>query len=323
MQNALLMAIAILILSLSGCADREELCVDCDTPPPPPDAAAVSGRILDEESVPVANAQVALLDPESRDIAAQTTSGEDGSFDLGLVEPGQWILSVNALGYEAASQRLELVGGQDLTDLTFVLEAIAVAEAFHETFTHTFELTFGIGWHVGGDFNQGCIMPGVTCQAIGFPNPNVEFNVSEVDGAPAATIVIEETWIPNSGICAKAIAIDVYAPENDGGPSFDNPHYWTNYPSDEWSTTSPVVMVIPGSDPSNPQALDSTERAEKNDGEPIEADGDWLVRNFPPGAGLTNLPADAHCFTDQKMDVFFTVFYLDPAPAGFSARPDA
>jgi hypothetical protein len=51
------------------------------------------------------------------------------------------------------------------------------------------------------------------------------------------------------------------------------------------------------------------------------ARGNWTVRNFPPGKGVTNLLADVNCFTDQTFDLLWTNFYLDPAPVDFSARP--
>jgi hypothetical protein len=79
-------------------------------------------------------------------------------------------------------------------------------------------------------------------------------------------------------------------------------------------------MVIPRNASDDPDALDAQWRVDSNGGKML-ARGNWTVRNFPPGKGVTNLLADVNCFTDQTFDLLWTNFYLDPAPVDFSARP--
>lgn len=288
--------------------------------------ADVAGNILDEGSLPIAGAQVGLFslsESEAEPMTLQTP--EDGSFAFADVDDGEYRLEAQAIGYKSQARRIVVGGPEPVTDITLVMADVPIASPYHGTQIRSLDIQLGLAWQVGGDFNQGCIVPGVTCQGLAYPGANVDFEVEELENNPLATLVIEETWEPNSIVCAKAIAIDLYGPETNSvqNPSFSNPHYWTNYPSEVWESTPPVVMVIPRVDPGNTDAIDDPERIEKNDGDPVGVDGTWVLRNFPPGQGLTNLPADANCFTEQHMDIYFTTFYVDPAPPGFSGRPDA
>ena len=146
---------------------------------------------------------------------------------------------------------------------------------------------------------------------------------------PVATIILEQKWLPNSAICAKAINVGLYNPKapSTANPSATNPHYWTNDPHPTFKITSPIWMRIPRNETGNPDAIDDPTRHErylkedKEDWLPVK--GNWTVRDFPPGKGLTNQAADINCFTQQKVDIFWTAFFLDPSPIDFSARPDA
>lgn len=96
-------------------------------------AAAVSGRVVDEDGAPVAAADVSLwphepppgtVDPvelEGED-ERHTTSDEDGRFAFAVVTPGVYDADAFARGYQVAETRsLEVVAGLGMEDLDFVL----------------------------------------------------------------------------------------------------------------------------------------------------------------------------------------------------------
>lgn len=312
---------------LAGCSGSQAGTLDdvnAAEPLDPEDGARVAGIVVDDQLQPIAGAVVAILD-EAGTPVNQATSDDLGQFDFGIVRAGGWALAAQALGYESVSKPLRVDPGVDQTEIKLVLTALAVAEPYFETKTGSILIQYGLAWQVAGDFNDGCILPGVTCQGIAYPSPNVRFSADDPEEAPLATIVLEEAWTPNSPVCAKAIAIDVYNPDapSTSNPSFTNAHYWTNYPSKRYKTTSPVVIVIPRNESGNTDAIEDPDRIQKNGGDELLVKGNWTIRHFPPGKGLTNLVADANCFTDQRFEIFWTTFYIDPAPPGFSARPDA
>lgn len=324
LPGSLLVTAAILLAGCSGSQAGTPNEANATVRVDPEDGGRVAGIVVDDQLQPISGALVAVLD-EAGTPANQATSDEAGQFDLGIVRAGEWMLAAQALGYESVSKPLRVEVGVDQLEIKFVLTVIPIAEPYHETKTGSILIQYGLAWQVAGDFNDGCIAPGVTCQGIAFPSPNARFSADDPEEAPLATIVLEETWKANSAICAKAIAIDLYNPDapSTSNPSFSNAHYWTNYPSKRYGTTSPVVMAIPRNESGNTDAIEDPDRIQKNGGDVLLVKGNWTIRHFPPGKGLTNLIVDANCFTDQRFEIFWTTFYLDPAPPNFSARPDA
>jgi hypothetical protein len=316
--RALAAAAVLLTVVLAGCAGEPKA---AEVPVVEGDGAVVSGQILDPETLPVVGAVVSLHDTKSFQLVRNATSDGSGYFDFGKVGVGNWVVAVTALGFEEHTKNITVLAGVDQT-VKIQLVPIPVGVAYHETQTGTVTIQYGVAWSVGGDFNRGCIYPMVTCQAMVESTTAHEFTTDDPKLSPLTTIVIEDVWEANSAVCAKAVAVDLYNPDNSGTswPSKENPHYWTNNPHESWSVTSPVVMVIPREEAGNPDSIDDPGRIERNGGERLWVRGDWVLRHFPPGSGLTNLPADVNCFTEQQFDIFWTTFYKEAAPAGFTAR---
>lgn len=289
------------------------------------EAGSILGTVVDDSNSPVEAALVLV-----QEVDARATTDAAGSFAVNNVDPGTYTVFVSKLGYESAAKRVD-VAAYETSAVTFRLVPIAIAEPYSELIIKVMEILVGFSWSIGGDFNNGCIVPGVTCQGAAVSTlqplngPNARFVLEEPDHIPLATIIIEEDWIPNSAICAKAINVGIYNPDapSTGNPSATNPHYWTNDPHPEFDITPPIWIRIPRVEEGNPDAIDDPTRVERNDNDTLEVSGNWTLRNFPPGRGLTNLPADFNCFTQQKVDIYWTNFFLDPAPLSYSGRPDA
>jgi hypothetical protein len=289
-----------------------------------PGGQPLAGQVINDQQNPIANATVLLTGKKDAALVARAQTDEQGLFRLGKVPYGEFVLAVQANGYAAPVPRnILLVRGaeSDMTHLKITLSPVPVIEPYHITEPKTLTIQIGFAYQVNGDFNQGCISPSVTCNAYAYPLPNAYFRSEDPAKTPWRAAVIEESWTSTSALCAKTLAVDVYNPDapSTQDPTRGNPHYWTNYPSEKWKTTSPIVMVIPRNETGNADAVNHPERMAKNGGEMLVR-GNWTVRNFPPGKGLTNLPVDANCFTDQKFDIFWTTFYLDAPPLGFTAR---
>ena len=317
--RALTAAALFLTVVFAGCAG--EPAGPASAPPVQGDGARVSGTVLDPETLPVVGAVVSLHDAKSFELQRNASTDPEGNFDFGKVAAGNWVLAVSAAGFHDATRNITVLAGVDQS-VRILLDPIPVGVAYYETQTGTVTIQYGLAWSIGGDFNRGCIYPMVTCQAFVEAASAHEFTTDDPKLAPLMTIIIEDVWEANSPVCAKSVAVDLYNPDNSGTtwPSTDNPHYWTNNPHESWGITSPVVMVIPREQLGNADAIDDPGRIEKNGGERLWVRGDWVLRHFPPGSGLTGLPIDANCFTEQQFDIFWTTFYKEPAPEGFTAR---
>lgn len=106
MSRALLLAMALLLVTLAGCSDDKPDPVD---PGPVPDRVAqgkgvIRGVVIDASITPVADATVAV---ESAELSARTDA--DGAFLFVDVEPGTYFLTVSKPGWSSAQQSLEVV----------------------------------------------------------------------------------------------------------------------------------------------------------------------------------------------------------------------
>lgn len=313
--SALLMSI--LVLLLAGCAGSRSGDIQAD--PDASGSARVRGSVQDDQLRPLSGVEVRATAAVA---STNATSGPDGGYDLGLVPAGDYRLQASIAGFATTTRRLIVRGGEDQAAVNLLLAPLPTASPHFKMEPKSIHIDYAIAYQVGGDFNRGCISPGISCQGFSYPAPHLAAFTDDPEQTPLETVMLEEVWTANSPVCAKAIAIDLYNPDAPStmAPSLENPHYWTNYPHERWSTKSPVVMTIPRTQPSDADAMEDPKRIERNGG-PLFLRGNWTVRHFPPGAGLTNQPIDANCFTDQKFDIYWTAFYgMTPAPT-YQGRP--
>ncbi|MBI2077346.1 MAG: carboxypeptidase regulatory-like domain-containing protein [Euryarchaeota archaeon] len=283
----------------------------------------VPGMVVDDQGLPLAGAAVAVAHESNLTVIANVTSDAQGRFKVGPAPRGDWLLVINAPGFETFARKIKIGDEGFRGELRAPLRPIPVPVPYKETFPTTIHVEYGAAWAAGGDFNQGCLQPSYTCNAFAYPSANIQLYAADPKLTPLATIVLEETWQANSPVCAKAAALDLYNPDapSTNFPSFDNPHYWTNYPSTRAKTSNPITMVIPRDEEGNTDAMNDPKRLEKNGGDKLIVKGNWTLRHFPPGKGITNLPVDANCFTDQKFFIYWSTFYYDVAAPAFSALP--
>ncbi|HEX4954921.1 MAG TPA: carboxypeptidase regulatory-like domain-containing protein [Thermoanaerobaculia bacterium] len=85
--------------------------------------ATVRGRVIDAEGVPVPRANVVLEEQAGGPFLAMIQSGREGSFSIGGVPPGRYVIAAQREGYRAPAGPTSVeVGGQAVEDLELVLD---------------------------------------------------------------------------------------------------------------------------------------------------------------------------------------------------------
>jgi hypothetical protein len=85
---------------LAGCTNQGQLqSGDPSASLVSPDEGLVRGIVLDDQQLPVAEALIGLLTPETN---RTTTSGPDGAFQFEAVTPGEYDLVASKIGYVTA-----------------------------------------------------------------------------------------------------------------------------------------------------------------------------------------------------------------------------
>jgi hypothetical protein len=102
------LALSMLLVLFAGCAGDK-----ADAPVAAVQTSSLRGVVVTQAIVPIANAVVSVT---PGDLSA--TTGEDGMFDIGPVEPGSYALMVKADGY--ADLRIEAVAGGELVKAVMV-----------------------------------------------------------------------------------------------------------------------------------------------------------------------------------------------------------
>ncbi|MEA3202779.1 MAG: Carboxypeptidase regulatory-like domain [Thermoplasmata archaeon] len=108
MKGVLGVAALLLCVALAGCGDKAAVTNGTTgLPPLPPDKGAIAGLVIDDVYRPVPKALVLI---EKAGLTA--TSDGEGQFSFVGLEPGAYILKVQADGHAAAPRTVEVVAGQ-------------------------------------------------------------------------------------------------------------------------------------------------------------------------------------------------------------------
>ncbi|HPG32333.1 MAG TPA: carboxypeptidase-like regulatory domain-containing protein, partial [Lentimicrobium sp.] len=87
-----------------------------------PVSGVVKGRVIDTKNQPVAFATAALLTPQTTQIAKGVMCNEKGEFLIDKTEPGEYILSVRMLGFNAnESEHIEITRSLNIIEKVIIL----------------------------------------------------------------------------------------------------------------------------------------------------------------------------------------------------------
>ncbi|HLE48194.1 MAG TPA: carboxypeptidase-like regulatory domain-containing protein, partial [Candidatus Thermoplasmatota archaeon] len=119
------------------------------------DGFFVPGSIIDEQGLPVGNANVAVAHPSNLTVIRNATSDAQGKFRIGPIPVGDWVIMIDAKGFETFTRTIKITDDGYRGELRAPLRAIAIPVPFKESFPTTIHVQYGVGYQAGGDFNQG------------------------------------------------------------------------------------------------------------------------------------------------------------------------
>lgn len=291
----LLAAAALVAVALAGCAsgagpsDDDGSDVDGPGGVAGADTGNIVGVVVDDSIRPLAGALVGIPD-----LSVETTSGEDGAFELTGLAPGTYSLAAQKLGYESAAKRVDVRAGE-VTETSIELAAVAIVDPFVDIQTWTGYIECQVGTvavlancvPIQNILNQNNLPNPTNTEQIGF------FFVVEPRNATVGGLY-EMIWEKSTGYTAEELSLGV-EPENTGlGGGYER-EQGPSVLRVEVTDNEPYVSVDP-SDPENDEVQ---------------------VRIFAAG---TNPPT---AVVDQRFDVWSSVFYHAHPGEAYTALADA
>lgn len=118
MLRALTLVATLLVVSLAGCSEKgssgneDPTFEDFEDEPVAKDEGVIRGVVLDESIQPIVDATVKVGNTE---LEAQTN--ENGAFQFSKLQPGEYFLSVQKVGYKPIQTSVNVVGGVAAPDV--------------------------------------------------------------------------------------------------------------------------------------------------------------------------------------------------------------
>jgi hypothetical protein len=219
------------------------------------------------------------------DAELQTVSDKEGAFSFSDMKPGSATVVAQRLGFETKAQKVDVVAGK-VTEVSFMLEQITVAEPYTT-------------------LQEGAAL--VTC-AIGFPVVTVYPNA--VGNACGTVLGLEDkrsVTFPVDVGAQESYTEMVWEPTNNvfgselrSVNSFDG--------DDEGAAAGPSPLVF---------GFDDYD----DDLEGGEEFNHFLWANWG-SANTTNPGHSIHVFHEQHVTVYFSIFFHQERPQGYSAIPE-
>lgn len=299
------------------------------------DTGAVEGAVSSDVFEPLGDARVELLTMERETTEFSSTTGDDGEFSISRVEPGDYIVFVTRVGYEADQRAIEVVAGE-VTEVRLQLELLPETGPYAEEFDRAGFVSAAAAWQAEP--------PGVGCitieSPVGILDPKSCGGIRYQDGESAAgetrvgpeeepegwggvasadfkesdlsdvkTIMVEMRWSP-AGPLGEDFLLDMMCsdmPRGSGGAILDLEHDCYKEARGE----SPLQI-----------RFDEEHWLEHG----YNHTGTWAARVFATYGmlgthGLTGV--DIGAAYEQSFEKYWTVFHGEPAPEEFSRLPDA
>lgn len=227
--RATTVVLALLAIALAGCADGDpaEVVPPTTSAAATPETGAIGGLVTNEEGLPVAEAQVALMDAD-----LETMTDEAGAFAFNNLSAGSHKLIAQKLGYESTARTVDVTLGE-VTQVDIQLAAVQVGQ---EPFVvpMVFE---GIIQCSTNPYYPVNVCDGVTGEDSSLFFLEIDESQAEWDEA-----VIELVWTPTTAASGQALEIDVCDVQNTTTAQAycsDAEHYW-EFAGGE----SPIVLRV-------------------------------------------------------------------------------
>jgi hypothetical protein len=317
----------LILLLLSGCTSSGGQRQD-DGSTMPPDASAtagagspgggpgtgrIKGLVVDSEMMPIGGADVSVTSKRDGQNVAKLVTDASGAFDVAGLEPATYVVFAAKSGYRAAGGREVQVTEGGVSDVRIELAQLSSIVPYHES--------------VGGrrGFNSvACYITPATAWSCSTRdvagNESKLVFVDEEASGPLQTVVLDMSWVPTHDQCAKTMRIILLGPDYprvnaaDTRSTVPNPHKWYNPPS---QATRPLTYVVPRHG-DGPDAILGATRTADNGGVPIQTSGNWTVYPWYWPSPTLGTPVDVYCMVDQTIEYRMSLFYVEPAPEGWS-----
>lgn len=161
---------------------------------------AIRGTVLGSDFLPIAGAQAGL---QGRD--GSRTTAADGTFTFSRLEPGEYVVLVSKLQYQAASLAATVRAGE-ATQVDVTLEPVPIVEPFFEVSQFTGFITCSVGYALVLSEECGA-GAGTPAGRFGTdPNNKIDwaFNVENTAEFPQLqTMYLELSWRPASAAASQ------------------------------------------------------------------------------------------------------------------------
>lgn len=277
--------------------------------------ATITGTVTTDELEPIAGAQVGILELQ---LAAVTDAA--GAFTITGISPGTYSVFAQALGFQSEGQKVTLTAGETRT-MNLQLEPLPSDEPYHLT-----DIKRSTQRSIVFKLTPQCIATSdplvATCNGVRFncsPSGFCEVHYArQLDKEPDwKTMVGEVAWKPQSATTGKAFYYDVLAPNvtrgTGGAVDQTSKHRWL-----AMTYKAPIQIRI-----DNPASLLDHQIPEK------DWCCDWAWRLFVGWCDLGSIigncetTPDYGISIDNPASVYYSIFFKEPAPEGFTAVPDA
>lgn len=314
---AWLTVVTLLVTLLAGCTGGGDDLADpgVDGPEYDGDTGAVQGRVLDEEGVPVAGAQVGLVGAAT----FETATDEAGAFAFADVPPGRYVVSVLRLGYESTAQAVDVLA-DDVADVEILLTQIYIPEPYVDTFgPYAGYFECKMSGYSGtnrwtGNCGSVCVVTCVWQDSLGNNEVNrFEFETTSDD---YRTVVGDMRWTPSAYGTSTELRMSFSYDERTSGHWFcsgegPSPLQWRlEYVEDEDEPECHgASQQLPDDEPPHPTTEDLL-----------------IVYGGVPFARIgTGNPTGEPTFItfQQHFEMAVTVFYGEPGPTGYTGFLDA
>ncbi len=244
--------------------------------------ARLTVLVTDDTLLPLPGVAVALLEMED----ALRSTDDDGRAVFDGLEPGEYTVAAQRLGYQSMAAKVTLGAGEDATK-ALELDPVEVAASFFETIPYVGHLGCG----------AGVIVTTMTWNCVVSSNHRVTWD-TEVRG-DVETILGELVWERSSSFSAQAFNLVAGFDETCNPCSFAHGY---------GSETGPSPVIL---------------RVDASFGGLEEPDETYEVRHRIWVPGQSGEPTMVVVVLEQPVELWVTAFYGEPMDDGFTAIPDA
>jgi hypothetical protein len=350
---SVLPALLVSFLLFSGCIGAESADGGASAAADQPDVASgpaqfddttggIEGVVTDEELAPIPGALVGVIQDETVTADIVATTDETGRFSLSHVPPGDHSIAASALGYGSSTKRVAVEAGT-VVETSLALEQLAVAMPYSTTLIHRGAQTGAMVRATPQCLYLSQSVPEQvpnrnllkTCNGARVCDAGATCELSAVDELLKETdpksIVLEMDWQAQSGATGRAYWLDLSGPNvsRQAGGSIDqaDKRYWMVHQGE-----GPIQIRIDVPESLIERQVDEADWYSYPDGKGCaQSSCAWLYRAWPSYCDLSSAtgttcgssPVDYGVQQGAVFTVYLTIFYLEPAPVGFTGVPDA